>query len=223
MDTALLLPARKKGGSYEGFEFLGEIPDSSVITYNDLSTAMGLTVGVYPSPATGWLKCKLDGKELLVAKQLVRRNLHWGQLYQLGLVYGIDGFGSSPFGTPVNQLRTIEIRGQTYKVRLLKGSNADPAPAESGLDLVSSRNSEFSRIFYPLVVGDSGITSYLGPKLASYTQALVFMTYRQWCQETVSSWKIVRGLTSTARTDRTTPSTTGDFSAFGWRPVLEKM
>lgn len=222
MDSALLMKAVKRGGSFEGFEFIEELSSASTITYAALCTAVGLTTGTVGA-GSGWLSCKLDGKELLVAKQLPRINLHWGNLYNLGLVYGVDGPGPNPFSTPVNQLKTVVVNGSTYKVRLLKGSNSDPAPSESGFDLVSSRQSEFSRIFYPIVIGDTYITSYTGPKLAEYTQAVLNMGYRQWCQETVSPWKIVRGLTSTARTDRSQAINGSDYTQFAWRPVLEKI
>lgn len=224
MDSALMLGLKKKIPSYEGFEFLGELSDSSVIAYQALSSAMGLSVGIYPSPASGWLSCKLDGKDLFVAKQLVLRNITWDDIYRAGLVYGIDGTGSNPSSTPpVNQLKTIQIKGADYKVRLLRGSNSDPAANESGLDLVSSRASEFSRIFYPLVVSDVGITSYAGPKMASYAQAQLMMNYRQWCMEATATWRICRGTASTARTDRVNPLGTSDNTVLGWRPVLEKV
>src|SRR5690606_20648235 len=91
-------------------------------------------------------------------------------LYALGLVYGVDDVGAFPRGTPTNQLRTITIRGKTYKCRLARGSNSDPYPInEIGNDPPESQNSEWSRLFYPITSDDPNITSYTGIKLAEYT------------------------------------------------------
>ncbi|QIB67182.1 hypothetical protein [Kineobactrum salinum] len=58
---------------------------------------------------------------IFMAARPVRRAVSWEMIYQAGLVYGTDGTGAYPSGSPTNQLRTLPIgaAGDTAKVRLL--------------------------------------------------------------------------------------------------------
>jgi len=222
-----------KSGIAEGVEFLGEL-DSSFMTYSTLSTTLGVTQGSLntTSQKDKWLKFKLDGKELIVSKVAIRGSISWDHLYSKGLVYGTNDNGINPTGTPTNQYRTVEIQGKTYKVRLLKGSDTDPFATDTGgYDLEGSRNSEWSRLFYPIVIDDPNITSYTGPMLASYSEADLQMRWidgtqtpgsYNWCQErhlAASNYRVLRGLAGPSRLN-------GYISSFdaanrGWRGCLE--
>lgn len=207
-------------GNGLGMEWGGE---TSLISYAALSTAMGVTVGTAMAENT-WLRVRLDGQEMYVAKTPLRNNLTWANLYALGLVYGTDDNGLFPSGTPVNQLRTIDISGRTFKVRLLKGSEEDPYGGPNGAtDWAGAQLSEWSRVFYPIC--SALVASYTGPKLASYTEAVLGMGgtingRSSWCQELVStntSLRLMRGATLAYTAGGISTSAGTDI---GWRPVL---
>lgn len=227
-DPYIYLETRSDGGvsNNDGVRFLGEVG----ILYSEVIEKCGMT-GIGTAFANGeWLKFQIDGKYLMVARTPVVYNVSWDQLYQKGLVYGIDGYGLSQAPTgPVNQLKIVEIQGEQYKVRLLKGCDTDYYTNSAGLgyDLVGTRNSEWSRLFYPLVIDDANIVSYDGPKIASYTnQDLGIMSASNggysWCQETLAANvadRVIRGYLGVSNLNTFAASQSDAYR--GWRPVLE--
>ena len=216
-----------------GVEFLGEL-DSSFMTYSTLSTQLDVTQGNLnkTTQKDKWLHFKLDGKELIVSKVVVKSGISWDHLYSKGLVYGTDDNGINPTGTPTNQLRTVNIAGKTYKARLLKGSDTDPFNTNTtGYDLVGTQESEWSRLFYPIVTDDPNIKSYTGPMLANYTEAELQMRWTSatqtpgtynWCQErhlTGTNYRVFRGLYGPSYLSRGTSSVV--YTDGGWRGCLE--
>lgn len=73
-----------------------------------------------------WIKYALDRKVLFIPLRPIALGVSWDELYQLGLVYGVDGPG--PFtgsdGIPVNQTKIVSKFGSQFKVRLMTGSNS---------------------------------------------------------------------------------------------------
>jgi hypothetical protein len=69
-----------------------------------------------------WFKFAFKGKILFVPRQPIAVT-NWRDLYNLGLVYGVDGIGPREFNTlaGVNQQKFIDIKGSTFKVRLMHG------------------------------------------------------------------------------------------------------
>ena len=204
------------------------------MTYSTLSTQLDVTQGSLNTTTQKdkWLRFKLDGKELIVSKVGMRSGISWDHLYSKGLVYGTNDNGLNPTGTPTNQLRTVEIQGKTYKVRLLKGADTDPFATNTiGYDFVGSQESEWSRIFYPIITNDPNIKSYTGPMLANYTEADLQMRWidagqtpgnYNWCQERHlygTNYRVFRGYLGPSYLNRNTSSNTSVI--FGWRPCLE--
>lgn len=228
--------AGNSGGGDEGeLKFLGEL-DSTFLTYSTLSNYFNVTEGAINTTAQAnkWLHFQLEGVELVVSKVAVRNYITWDHLYSKGLVYGVDGDGSSPTGTPTNQLKTITIQGKTYKVRLLKGADPgnDPFPiSTTGYDLVGTQQSEWSRLFYPIVIDDPNAKSYTGPRLANYTEADLQMRWINevqtpgsfaWCQEKhpgSGTRRVLRGYLGPSYLDRSNSSV--DTSPYGWWVCLE--
>lgn len=204
-----------------GMSWGGEV---DLIKYADLCDLLGFTDGILMGE-NSWLRFKLDGQELYVAKTPVRHSVSWNQIYYAGLVYGMHGPGISPGSPPIDQNRTIEIDGRIYRVRILKGADTDPGTAPNGVDdPVGTHNSEWTRLFAPIAV--TNFPSYTGPKFASYTDAELGVGGSLpgrggWCQEinANSSARLFRGSLGLSRTVWGTPSimNTGN----GWRPVLE--
>lgn len=188
-----------------GVCFGGEFP---LIGYEELASALGLTAGT-AMPERSWLKFQIDDKLLYVPKTAVRDGVSWLMLEELNLIYGD---------------RTIEIDGQEFRVRLLRGADSDPytGTLETGHDIVGTRNSEWSRLYYP--VSGENIASYTGPKLASYTAQELGVTtgpgVPSICQERRgdTSQRVFRGLNSISYFML---GSSGSSNGRGWRPALE--
>jgi len=91
--------------------------------------------GTGQNSTAGWLKFAWQNKILFVAKKPIRNSISWDAINTAKCVYG--GAGD----------KTIVIDGLTYKVRLLKGANKDPAGAYNG---AICHNSEWNRLMLPI-------------------------------------------------------------------------
>ncbi len=126
----------------------------------------------------------------------------------------------------------MEINGQLYKVRLLKGANSDPTLTGTGYDVPHSHGSEWNRIFYRLTndtyldASNTKVSEGEFTPLAQYSESDLIMEYRtgngsrSWCQEVAGSYSVIRGYRGVSYLDRFTPSRADLYS--GWRPVLER-
>ncbi len=199
--------------------FVGE---SSLITYADLCTAVGFSDGTLNTDA-GWLEFYIDGQHVFVAKNSVRYNVSWDQIYAAGLVYGTDDFGSYPTGTPTLQNKTVTVSTTSYRVRLLRGADTDPYVGISDADPVGSQRSEWARLMYPICTGSH--PSYTGPALASYTEAQLGLgatiTFGRagWTADVYSgtrrTWVGSGGVSTVSGATSDTLN-----AASGWRPIL---
>lgn len=205
----------------DGLIFLGE---SQLISYEDLSTAVDFSEGMLVEDS-GWLHFSLDGVSLYAAKTSVRHSVSWDQLYAAGLVYGAEGPGPVPGDTPVDQNKTVEIDGKTYRVRLIRGADTDPGSGTAGYDLPGSQSSEWSRLFAPIVT--VVFPSYPGLKLAAYTDDDLgtksgLAGSSSWCQEAQLGAPNNRSVRGTSGVNYAGWSASSEVqTGFGWRPVLE--
>ena len=114
-----------------------------------------------------WLKMAWNGKVIFVAKTTIRRSISWDNIYRMGAVYGSgDVIGDAEqymldngetesggvygveFGrTP--QTASITLGGRTYRIRLLRGTDADPNPTLYTRPGVGNQN-EWNRLILPL-------------------------------------------------------------------------
>lgn len=200
--------------------FLGEVSAGAFITGNALASAIGLTAGTAQHSDEPWLKFLdlVDGKTKYVAKKTFRHTISWDQINAVNAVYGD---------------RSIEINGESFKVRLLKGASGDPVEGISGYDTVSSHGSEWNRLFYPLVpntANSNKIPTYpiSGEGIrfgawANYTDAELDNSSRwTWCQETNASntsQRVRRGNSGLSYFGLAGSSNA--YSYYAWRPVLE--
>lgn len=174
------------------FSYFGEVMPTNA----EFAAMFGVTTGALINEGTPWFKLTHNGAALLMPKKPIRQGISWIDLYLAGLVYGVDGVGKYPYTTQVNQLRTIEIAGKTYKARLMKGADSDSYAYNNYNvnDPVGSRNSEYTEIIKPLIDGTvANFTSAdLGMRTASgYGLAM-------WCQERHNysgsgTYRVVRG------------------------------
>lgn len=190
--------------------FFGEVPGSELITFNDLTTRVGVTEGTAQNLTDPWLKFVLDGKILFVSKRTIRHSISWNHLNTRNVVYGNT---------------VIDILGEQYKVRLLTGADTDPTPA-IGYYVEGSHNSEWSRLFYPLVNDDMNLPFEIRNPNAPYTNLQLGMVTENgrssWCQE-VHQWsanyRVLRGSSGVAYLGYNSSSSVS--SNYGWRPCLE--
>ena len=121
--------------------FFGEVESNEFITGEQLCNELGITQGRLQYSDTEWLKFASKGETIFVAKKPIRNDISWDHIYEQGAVYG-DGLiaGESgaehhnPPGTAIRQDATVEIDGNTYKVRLLRGAADDPTDSHDDPD-----------------------------------------------------------------------------------------
>lgn len=224
-------------------QFHGERDD--LITYSEFSNQLEVAQGTLNNTdqKDKWLSFTLDDKELIVSKVAIRYDISWNHLYSRGLVYGSNDNGLCPAGNPKNQCRTITLEGKTYKVRLLKGTTQQSLPnsyrdhmnyyrkVEGNYSLVD--RSEWSRLFYPIVIDDPDLSFYTGPRLANYTVADLQMRWidtsqtpgsLNWCQEhirAIDTSCVVRGYNGPSGLYWYTSSSV--YTSHGWRACIERI
>lgn len=221
MATAAAAPAADVliGGDLDA-GFYGEVSQGDFIP---LTRVHELLAGRhYPriNDDTPWLKFAIDGKTIYKTKMPIAHSVQFITLLNEGLVYG---------GTTLNG-----PDGKTYKVRLMKGANTDPA---AGVDGPAVRESEWNRLMLPITINaatgdwaDSwnvGTVPYWG---IDYTNADLgtveasTLGSQHWCQEYYPPWSayIARGYKGVSFSGASDPTTAGD-KYRGWSPVLEEV
>lgn len=197
--------------------FYGETPVSDLINGTALASAAGLTAGTAQHSNEPWLKFNLDDRTLFVAKRPYRYNLSWNQLQAVNAVRGG---------------KTVAINGDTYRIRLLKGSATDPYVGVAGFDTPGGYGSEWNRLFYPLIPNPSSAPSHpvSGEGLvygswADYTETELVLVAAagngsaNWCQESQGTSRVVRSVSGVSYLLLSAASSAN--TTFGWRPVLE--
>lgn len=234
-------PAEPLYGDYEA-GFFGILEAYELVSGPELKSLIGheLSDG---HAAQRWVKVAYKGKILFVPMDVAFGNHTWLQLYQNGLVYGVDGPGpaeavTANTETPVNQLKTFSKFGSTFKVRCLKGLpddgifGWDGSGVERPLGLEESEyNQVMTRIAYGLYgpgcgVSIDGLTATT-MSTASYANAATL------CQELLDGNAIQRtlrwGTQDVMGGAHTVPVSSASTSGNGlpgttyarWKPVLE--
>lgn len=208
------------------YGFYGEVPVSQFVDGIELATMVGFSAGDAVNTAEPWLKFNYNNRTVYIAKKHHRINLSWEQLYQAGLVYGVNNNGITPVGTATNQLTTFQFNGFTFKVRLMRGAYLDPADYfDTANDPSATHWSEWNRLMYTVSAYNPSSQEF--PNWAEYTNAeLEVDTVRTICQETRGNntdYRITRGGGSfqVGRAEQLLNPTTSIGSGYGWRPVIE--
>ena len=198
-----------------GGNFLGEVSNAQLVSYTQLASLAGVSQGTPHAEGAGYLKFILDGKELTVSKKPIRLAASWDTLNAAGCVFG---------------QKQITIGGKTYKVRLLKGADSNPAVSWGGAGIFvhyypGTHNSEWSRLFYPIIRDDPYVPIPPAKLTGPYTTDDLEMNsvIYQWCQETASNnstYRIIRGGNYASDIYHFVSSHANNNDA--WRVVLEK-
>ncbi len=206
--------------------FFGEVSASELISGTDLASLVGISQGTSQNSTVGWLKFAWKGKILFVAKKAFRNSISWNHINNANAVYGD---------------KSVVIDGLSYKIRLLKGANKDPAGASEGS---ICHGSEWNRLMLPIhqeaisknwaypdnVESDIPVWAHnLGTGTQGrYTDEDLLTHYdhgsgsRSWCQETRkdnAAYRVNRGNSGVSYSYSYPSSDT--YRSLGWRPCLE--
>lgn len=199
--------------------FFGETTVDQLIDGIELASLCGLTAGIPFNDQSPWLKFKHQGKWLWIAKNPYRHSLKWNDLKALSLVKGD---------------RILTIGGRSYKIRLIRGADIDPAKATHNSSNPSgTRNSEWSVLLGRVVsqftyVGapskwwdydQTEVTAQGGA--GNYGTSNLCLENSAWGQSNsaASNYIVLRGYTGVNNYYVTLNTNASGFS--GWRPVLE--
>lgn len=189
--------------------FIEELSNTQFISYADLTSLVGVTQGTAINEGAGWLRFEMDGVELIVAKKNIRDSISWIDLSGNECIYGNT---------------VVDINGSKYRLRLLKGADEDPTSVAHNTSYAEgTHNSEWSRLFYPIVNDDSNIVGLdISAPYRSVDLDMSANRCRSWCQETSSTSpgrKIYRG--GYGPSSFYSYSGSSNESSYGWRPCLE--
>lgn len=178
----------------------GEVTPTDLISGPDLAAVLGLTSGTSQNAAGAWLKFAYQGKTLFVAKQTFRYST------------SMDAFLNAQIAAGN---RTVTIKGATYKIRLLTGTDGAGETTPGG---------EWNALMYRVAAGTQ---IPAGDKWANYTTTEMSYGsggngYITWCVEhrvSAGSIYITRGNGNITSIHAYTKATAT--AQYGWRPVLE--
>lgn len=190
--------------------------------------------------AVRWHKFIRRGKILYVPQTVpASGNYHHNIIYQAGFMYGTDDTGpvDGRLGTPVNQRRVINWRGEKYTIRLPRGYADPDSPTQVDLSTVATLNHEtlsdspgceYNDLIYPLMVSTPTKQNLMNVDFLT-TANFISVTGRMvMCQEvSVASgnalWRHNQGLgTDRERMAAMTVRATGTASSSSnWYPIIE--
>lgn len=181
--------------------FFGEVAPELFITGTQALDHIGLTAGTNrPNNATTpWLKILYRGKVLFMPRDTLKSAISWEQIYAAGAMYGVDGVGNFPYGTPTNQYKPFKFmeggRELTFIPRTIMGAATDPTTTAAIADIDRIPNEWFE------IMG--GLTQ---GSLASYTMtqlgqtAFNTMSHTQTSAYSSTASSVSRGNNSTYNT-----------------------
>ncbi|WP_138158783.1 hypothetical protein [Peptoniphilus catoniae] len=214
-------PTKLIGGNLQA-GFYGECPSSLLITGDELARQIGLTAGTSQFSNESWLKFSYLGKVEYVAKKPFRYLIPWNSINAVNAVFGN---------------RRINIKGKTYKVRLMKGKTEGKQGDQEYYYGSINYNSEWNRLMLP--IHENAPSNWKNPEnVVSPTEnwnngykdsdlctGSTDNGARSWCQEygTRQSTRLVRGGkgVSYATMEETLENPIYLHRLQGWRPVLE--
>lgn len=170
-------PKRLRYGD-ETLGYFGEVTKSELFTTPELRTELDFYAGSEISFNT-WVKMFLDSKVIFFPLGRIANALSWNDLYNSGLVYGVDNTGVVPGTVPTNQLKYTFKNKELFKVRLFKGSTEDPTggvtgPATPSASTPQLINSEWFRVLGALC--SEAIPGYTGNRFSIYDKVTLNMT-----------------------------------------------
>ena len=128
--------------------YFGEVTQAELMTPAEmLAQVPGWSRSQYNADST-WLKFAFENKVLFISKKPIVNGATWYQLYDFGLVYGVDGNGTTPPTVPKNQLTVVKKNTHSFKARLIRNDTADPSYLAVNANDVEFRTSEYTSLLY---------------------------------------------------------------------------
>lgn len=133
--------------------FLGQLPFEEQMTYDALPAGFRALTGISGTSTLIMNKFYRHGKVYYMMYNGGRFNsalYSWDDIYNAGLVYGVDGFGPDNGRgdlAGVDQSGLFEWQGDTYRMRLLRGLTDGDEPTVMTLD-ESLRNADHDDLEY---------------------------------------------------------------------------
>lgn len=109
----------KSGDMWEGY-FGWVVPGRDFFSASELINALDFRAGtdITANEYIRWFKFAWRNQILYFPMGPLKHTLSWQQIYDAGLVYGVDGEGDDVIGEPVNQLRVVTRGHDSFIVRL---------------------------------------------------------------------------------------------------------
>ena len=127
--------------------YYGIVPATEFIDGETLAQKIGLCAGTVIHHDEDWIQYVIDRRVCLVAKRPLRYGISWNAIDEVGAVFGEQ---------------QVSIQGQTFKVRLMRGSRTNPMTFKIGDNPDTTWGSEWNRVMYRLCEEDR---VYLGEGL----------------------------------------------------------
>ncbi len=229
------------------YTFLGEVEGENLFGYeqvggSQISAKNGIPLNIVSATGfnpggqdlhldTAYLKFRKDigenaGQILFVAQKAVRSHISWNMINGGNFnQYGQPGYSGTTVGKENSAVygdMVKPINGNTYKIRLLTGANANPV---SGSETERHDNSEWDHLIVALadkgiVNGiDYGTVTGYNPYFESGNFGIGHSCWTQEQEQGKEDNRIFRGLYGVGYF-LDNPSDFGD-NAYGWRPALE--
>jgi hypothetical protein len=156
----------------EQLGYFGTLTPAEMVTLGSLRAQFNFFAGTDENAAYVWVKMFYKGRVLFFPSNTIAYNISWNQLYNAGLVYGVDGNGYAPTGTPTNQFKILNVGKDVLKLRLFTAdSNPDPTSFLSQQLLTSGgvniTGSEWVSLIYAIV--GNAPAGYSGPKWSIFS------------------------------------------------------
>jgi len=188
--------------------FFGEVDSSELITGDALAMEIGLSEGTSINNTTSWLKFSYEDKVLFIPKLNLRYGVTWRNIYDAGALYGTDDTGIFPTTTPKVQDARVTVGSHTFRVRLIRGNEADPS---------ATLGREWTSLFYP--IHSSDITQQ-GWGINYSNEDIGLSGYIGLQERHIGNTNYPRVVNAGVGIDAASQTSSIDFGIV-WRPVLE--
>lgn len=226
-------PTDLKYGDYD-YGYFGTIASANFINGVELAAKVGLTVGASTAQGPIWHKYVRNNKICFIPEGSIRSTLNWKNLYDAGLVFGVDGPGPYNAGADVNQLKTVTIGPDTFKVRLMNGYSDDYTKfCQDNVIIgepVEAFTCEWDDFVYPIYQYVPTAQRMVNVANKALADLRLDSQYWAWCQEraggAAGTHGVVRGSNSATRLGVSARTTQGAWNVSPsanhcWWPVLE--
>jgi hypothetical protein len=218
-------------GDYE-FGYFGELTTAELFTGTELCSLLNFNTATFNSLSDSmvWYKIARKGRFLYIPAIPIRVTLSWSNLYDAGLIYGVNGSGPYNSGTPRDQMRTVARGAHTFIVRTIRGASDGSnglftMPATQATPPLEGINSEWDDVMYPLfslVPSTQRVFNYANRSFGDL-QANSYLTLSQERIDGNLANCLVRGTRTVGLAGLSSLNSQAITlaSSVGWRPVLE--